>query len=271
MFDLCLQVLEVNSGGAVYFLFFKLRSQQQQQQQQLLRHALAKQQEAAGQQQQLSEPAQQQQQPQHAVSLSQQASCMSSASVVEQQQQSTTPLCNTFSSECTPSQQQQQQRQGTNPMHQPAGTHPAQSSSPAASPTQAAQQQKPALPLLQLQQERSTPWEGVVVLKVGGSRLAMQVRACVCRVCVCVWGGILLDRFLRHFCLSYPCASSCQVHCLAHNMCAWHDTTALRVPLDPDAFLLRCWRTMHCRLSSLPTSSHATWALQRQIAGSCGR
>jgi hypothetical protein len=147
-------------------------------------------------------------------------------------------------------------------MHQPAGMQPAQSSSPAASPTQAAQQQRPALPLLQLQQERSTPREGVVVLKVGGSRLAMQV-------CVCGGGAILLERFLRHFCLSYPCASSCRAHCLAHNMCAWHDTTAFRVPLDP--CLLRCWRTVHCRLSSLPTSSHATWALQRQIAGSCGR
>jgi hypothetical protein len=100
--------------------------------------------------------------------------------VVEQQQQSATQLCNTSSLGCTPAQQQQQQHQGTTPMHQPASSQPAQSSSPAASPAPAAQQQRPALPLLQLQQERSTPREGVVVLKVGGSRLAMQVCACVC-------------------------------------------------------------------------------------------
>ena len=41
------------------------------------------------------------------------------------------------------------------------------------------QQQQPPLPLLQLHKQRTAPQEGVVVLKVGASRLATQVRQVV--------------------------------------------------------------------------------------------
>jgi len=215
-----LQVLEVNSGGAVYFLFFKLRpagQQQQSQQQQSLQQEqqqvlqlqplpqLKSQHGSAAAEQDCCAVTQQQREPRDG----EQGCSVVPLPMHQLQQPSQTqlqqPTCETCIQQATPQDVQQRPAQvrtapsaladelplGQLSDQQAAVQQAAQGGSPfetsanglPSQPTKQGQHQQQQqhgrqqllLPFLQLHQQRITAREGVAVLKVGASRLAMQV------------------------------------------------------------------------------------------------